>query len=168
MAVLFQTDGLYIRHYVPDDFENFFRLNGDPEIMRYIRPAQPREQSLVFFREIIARYKEQPGLGRWGMFNHTDHTFIGSFAVIPVQNSDKLQLGYSLLKENWGKGYASEAVAGGIRYMFDVLELTEIAGITFPENTASQKVLLRSGFVFNRKIEEADGEMNLYVLYKPV
>jgi [ribosomal protein S5]-alanine N-acetyltransferase len=166
MPVLFQTPRLYIRHYTLDDFENFFRLNGDPEIMRYIRPAQPRDKSLLFLKEIIARYEEQPGLGRWGMFSHSDHEFVGSFAVIPVQNSDKLQLGYSLLKENWGKGYASEAVAGGIRYMFDTLGLTEIAGITFPENTASQKVLLRSGFAFDKMIKEEDGEMNLYMLYK--
>lgn len=166
MPVLFQTPRLYIRHYSPEDFEDFFKLNGDPEIMRYIRPAQPREKSLVFFNEIMESYKTQPGQGRWGMYEHTDHAFVGSFAVLPVKGSDKLQLGYSLLKENWGKGYASEAVAGGIRYMFDELALSEIAGITFPENTASQKVLLRNGFVFDSKIKEEDGEMNLYMLYK--
>lgn len=165
--IVFETERLIISRYKVADFEHFFRLNGDPDIMRYIRPAQSREDALVFFEEIRACYHTQAGLGRWAMHDKINNEFIGSFAVIPVKNSGRLQLGYALLKENWGKGYASEAVKGGITYMFDVLQLDEIAGITFPENEASQKVLLRNGFVYDRRIQEEDGEMNLYLLGRP-
>ena len=168
MLIIFETERLIVRSYTMDDIDHFFRLNGDKDVMRYIRPAQTREQSKVFLRKIIAAYKERPGAGRWGMFSTENGEFVGSFAVIPVENSAMLQMGYALLKENWGKGYASESVKGGIEYVFGPLGLSAIAGITFPENIASQKVLLKNGFVFDKTITEDGAELNLYMLYRPV
>ena len=164
MATIFETERLIIRPYTMDDLDNFFRMNGDEEVMRYIRPAQTLEQSKEFLQKIINDYAERPGKGRWGMFSKEDHQFVGSFAVIPVENSDQFQLGYALLKENWGKGWASEAVRGGIKYAFDQLGLTEIAAITYPENLLSQKVLLKSGFIFDKTFWEKDKELSLYLL----
>jgi ribosomal-protein-alanine N-acetyltransferase len=146
-----------------DDFENFHCLNGDEEIMHYIRPAQAREQSKIFFDKIMAKYIEQPALGRWGMFAKEDHRFVGSFAIIPVEDSNQLQVGYALIKEEWGKGYASESVKGGLKYAFQQLDLSEIVAITYPGNIASQKVLLRNGFVFDKTFIEDDKELNIYL-----
>lgn len=164
--IIFETERLLIRPYTMDDFDNFFRMNGDEEIMRYIRPAQSREQSKDFLQKIITSYAESPGIGRWAMLEKEDNQFAGSFAVIPVENSDLLQIGYSLLKENWGKGYASESAKGGIKYAFGQLGLTKIAGITYPENIRSQRVLLKNGFVFDKTFTEKDKALNLYILHK--
>lgn len=156
-----------IRPYTMDDLDHFFRLNGDEEVMRYIRPFQTLQQSKEFLKKIIAAYAERPGTGRWAMFLKEDQQYAGSFAIIPVEQSDQLQLGYALLKQNWGKGYASESVKGGIEYAFGHLGLTEIAGITYPQNVASQKVLLKNGFVFDKTFVEGGREMILYCLHKP-
>lgn len=161
--VVLQTERLTIYRYQPDDLDNFFRLNGDDEIMKYIRPAKSYEESKRFLSEIIDAYSASPGRGRWGMNSTSDDRFIGSLAIIPVENMDCLQIGYALLKENWGNGYASEAVKGGTRYAFDQLKLTSLAGITFPENVASQKVLIKNGFEFSETFREAGRELYLYL-----
>lgn len=162
MKPIFETGRLSIQPYSIDDFEHFFRLNSDEEIMRYIRPAQNREQSRDFFTKVLADYAEQPGMGRWAMFSKEEQRFIGSFAVIPVQDSIDIQLGYALLQENWGKGYASESVRGGIDYAFNVLNLSSIAGITEAANLNSQKVLLRNGFVFEKTFSEQEKMLHFY------
>lgn len=162
--IVFQTERLFVRPYTMDDLDNFFRLNGDKEVMRYIRPAQTFEQSKEFLLKIILAYAQRPGTGRWGMFSHNDQEFVGSFALIPVEGSDRLQLGYAILKENWGKGWASEAIRGGIQYAFLHLKLTEIAAITYPENLPSQKLLLKNGFVFEKTFREEDKDLSLYLL----
>jgi ribosomal-protein-alanine N-acetyltransferase len=135
--IIFETERLIVRPYTMDDFDNFFRLNGDEDVMRFIRPAQTKKQSKEFLQKIIAAYNERPGMGRWGMFLKKKNEFVGSFAIIPVENTNQLQLGYALVKESWGKGYATESVKGGLQYAFGHLKLTEIAGITYPENVAS-------------------------------
>jgi ribosomal-protein-alanine N-acetyltransferase len=160
---IFETERLIIRPYTADDLDNFFRLNGDEEVMRYIRPAQTKEQSREFLHKIISAYAERPGTGRWAMHCKEDNRFTGSFAIIPVENATILQLGYALVKEDWGKGFASESVRGGLRYAFGQLGLAEIAGITYPENIASQKVLLKNGFVLEKTFIEEDRQMHLYV-----
>ena len=163
IQIVFETERLIVCPYSMDDFDNFYHLNGDEDVMRYIRPAQSKKQSKVFFEKIIAAYTERPGMGRWGMFSKEDHCFIGSFAIIPVENTDQLQLGYALIKQNWGKGFATESVKGGLQYAFGYLGLAEIAGITYPENIPSQKVLLKNGFVFDRTFFEEDRELYIYI-----
>jgi [ribosomal protein S5]-alanine N-acetyltransferase len=165
--IIFETERLVVRPYTMDDIDNFFRLNGDKEVMRYIRPAQTLEQSKEFLQKIITAYKERPGMGRWGMYSTANGEFVGSFAVIPVEHTDMLQLGYALLKENWGIGYATESLKGGIEYVFGPLGLSEIAAITYPENIPSQKVLLKNGFVFDKTFTEEGKELHIYMLYKP-
>jgi ribosomal-protein-alanine N-acetyltransferase len=162
--IIFETERLFVRPYSMDDLEDLFRLNGDEEVMRYIRAVQTREQAKEFLKKIIAAYDERPGTGRWAMYTRADKNFVGSFAVIPVEQTDKLQLGYALLKENWGKGYASESVKQGILYAFNQLKLTEIAAITYPENISSQKVLLKNGFTFSNTFTEEEKLLNLYIL----
>ena len=165
---IFETERLQVRPYLIDDFEHFFRINSDEEIIRYIRPAQNREQSIEFFYRILADYGEQPGLGRWGMYERKTNEFVGSFAVIPVKNSTDIQLGYALLQPYWGLGYASESVKGGIEYAFTRLDLESIAGITEAGNFASQKVLTRNGFSFEKTFTEEKKLLHVYRILRPV
>ena len=166
MENIFETERLLVRPYHAGDFEDFYALNSDEEVMRYIRPAQSREDAQVFFTKIIEDYEVQPGLGRWAMILKQDNTLVGSFAVIPVLDSTDIQIGYALLKQNWGKGYASESVTGGIKYVFNKLGLSHVAGITEPGNVVSQKVLLKNGFKFEKEFYEKSKKLNLYRLYK--
>jgi RimJ/RimL family protein N-acetyltransferase len=164
--MIFETDRLRVRPYTAEEFEYFFQLSSDVDVMRYIRPVQDREQSLEFFRKILADYESLPGLGRWIMHTRSDSRFVGSFAVIPVENSLDIQIGYSLSKSNWGLGYASEAVKGALRYVFDSLKLEKVVGITEVANIASQKVLLKNGFVFDHVFLENGKKLYLYKLKK--
>jgi ribosomal-protein-alanine N-acetyltransferase len=159
--VIFETDRLIIRRYTLEDEENFFRLNGDPELMRYIREARDRKECLLFLRRNMVYYEQHPLMGRWAMDNKATGAFIGSFAIIPVESADskrnhEIQLGYALLKDHWGKGYATESTLAGIQYAFDVMKLAQIVAITETENIASQKVLLRCGFQQQPNIQEGN------------
>ena len=168
MTRIFETERLYIYPYSVEDFDDFFRLNGDEDIMRYIRPVKSREDTKLFFEQVLDDYITKPGLGRWGMRLKEDNRFVGSFAVIPVQQSRDIQLGYALLKDAWGRGYASEAVRGGINYVFDQLKLSSVAAITEAANEASQKVLLRNGFLFEKTFDEGEKKLFLYRLLPAV
>jgi ribosomal-protein-alanine N-acetyltransferase len=162
-GTIFHTERLFVRPYTEADLDDFFRLNGDEEIMRYIRPAQDFEQSKAFLRQIIIDYTFRPGIGRWALYSTDGPHFVGSFAIIPVEGSSLLQLGYALTRENWGKGYASESVRGGLVYAREHLRLSSIAGITYPDNTASQHVLLKNGFVFDSEFLEDGKKMHQYI-----
>lgn len=145
--ILFETERLIVRHYTIDDQENFFLLNGDEEVMRYIRPVKSREETNVFFVEVMDYSKKNPTKGRMAVIDKSNGEFVGSFAIIPVEGSKHMQLGYSLLPVHWGKGYATELTIAGLKYVFTQTELDHIYGYTEKPNIPSQKVLLKAGFI---------------------
>lgn len=170
--IVFETDRLYIRRYTREDEENFFLLNGDPEIMRYIRAPKSRAECSVFLARNLSFYEQYPLLGRWATVDKQTNAFVGSFAVIPVepyenQPHPEIQLGYALLKQYWGKGYATESTLGGMRYAFDVMKLPRVVAITEMANLASQKVLLRCGFGQLPNIRQANVELCFFSTQNP-
>jgi ribosomal-protein-alanine N-acetyltransferase len=163
MHQLFSTERLIVRRYSSADVENFFSLNGDEEIMRYIRPAQNRQDSERFLIENIEFYNDYPLMGRWAVEEKHTRKFVGSFAIIFIPNTDLIQLGYSLKKEEWGKGYATELSKAGLKYVFEVMKLPLIYAITEAENIASQKVLLKVGFKEESRYLEGDKHVVRYI-----
>ena len=162
--IIFETKRLIVRQYVFDiDAEGFFLLNGDEEVMRYIRPAKTREECDVFLKEIIASAQANPGIGRWAAIEKKSGIFIGSFAIIPIENREDIQLGYALLKENWGKGFASELTKGGLEYYFTTTSANKIYARAETPNIASHRVLLKNGFVPDGVKREGDKELLQFV-----
>jgi [ribosomal protein S5]-alanine N-acetyltransferase len=165
--ILFETQRLIVRHYTKDDADNFFLLNGDEEIMRYIRPPKTREDADCFLSEIIAKYLEDPTAGRWAAEDKQTGDFVGSFAFIPIERSvNQMQLGYALLKPQWGKGYATELTVAGLHYVFTRTILSEVFAVTETENTASQKVLLKAGFKLHGSFTEESKKLAQYIVVK--
>lgn len=170
--VIFETDRLIIRRYTLSDEEHFFRLNSDPEVMRYIRTPKDRAECAVFLRRNIELYEQFPLLGRWALLEKATNAFVGSFAIIPVESTDhgrqtETQLGYALFKEYWGKGYATESTLAGRQYAFEVMKLPRIVAITDTANLASQKVLLRCGFIQQPNITEGNKELCYFSSQNP-
>jgi len=157
---IFETDRLIVRQYVFEtDAENFFLLNSDEDVVRYIRKPKTREESNAFLKKNIAEYNQRPLMGRWAAVEKSTGNFIGSFAFIPVEDSEDFQLGYALFKSYWGNGFATELMMEGIKYVFTKTDLMEVYGITEEANVASQKVLLKVGFSLDKTYSEGEKEM---------
>ncbi len=157
---VFETERLVVRHYTGADADNFFLLNSDPEVMRYIRPVKSREDTDLFFTEVIQYSKDNPAYGRMAVDEKQSGIFVGSFAIIPLEGTIYMQLGYSLLPSFWGKGFATELTKAGLHYVFTGTHLEEIFGVTESGNIDSQKVLLKSGF--SRHSSDWEGTKELY------
>ena len=164
--IIFETARLVVRQYRPDDQENFFAMNGDEEIVRYIRPAKTKEESDIFLAEVIGYYFENPLYGRWAVNEKQTGNFVGTFALIPIEKTSKMQLGYSLLKPAWGQGYATELTKAGLMYVFSKTPLSEIWGITEAGNIPSQKVLLKAGFKISGSYMDDGKEIFSYLFSK--
>jgi [ribosomal protein S5]-alanine N-acetyltransferase len=146
--IIFETPRLIIRQLTKNDLQHFFDLNGNEEVVRYIRPAVNREEAEKSLLWNIAFYASHPNLGRWAVIEKATNTFAGSFALIPIeQEKEILQIGYALLPQFWGMGYASELVQFGKPFFFEHHFQDILYAVTEQPNLASQQVLLKSGFV---------------------
>ena len=164
--VIFETDRLLVRRYKPLDQDNFFLLNGNEEVMRYIRPVKSREECNQFLLEVIA-YCEAEGIyGRWAVDDKLKNEFVGSFAIISREGKEQMQLGYALLPQHWGKGYATELTVAGINYVFTNTPVNPLYAYTQAPNQPSQKVLLKAGFKQSGNYNENGKEVVGFIIRK--
>lgn len=162
--MIFETDRLIVRPLQPEDAEVYFQLHGDPEIMKYIRPAKSRQECDQLLMEHIGLNQTLFPFGRWLAEDKLTREVVGSFVIIPINDSPHMQLGYSLLKKNWGKGYATELTEGGLRYAFTQTPLDVIYAIAEDANVASQKVLTKAGFRTDYLFQESGKPLTRYIL----
>ena len=165
---IFTTERLLVRQYEFElDADNFFALNGNDEVMRHIRPAKPRQECDEFLKENIAGYQKDPLIGRWAADDKHFGAFVGSFAIIPIEGTNEIQLGYALPKENWGKGYASELTRGGLEYYFRVTDEDHIYAIAEKANAPSHNVLYKNGFVLLKEYKDGGKDVMKFI-YKRI
>jgi ribosomal-protein-alanine N-acetyltransferase len=161
--IIFETERLIVRHYEHGDEANFFTINSDEEIVRYIRKPKTKEESAIFFSETLFMYHHQSRLGRWAVNEKSNGGFIGSFAIIPVPtDTARIQIGYALLKPAWGMGYATELTSGGLLHAKYHLALSLVYAYAESGNIASQKVLLKAGFAETKRYKEEEKEVIEY------
>lgn len=166
--IVFETARLVVRQLTAADHERFFLLNGDPVVMRFIRPVKTREESDAALEEMLAAGEPEEG-GRWMVEEKGSGNFVGTFAIIPLPyDTTKIQLGYALIPAQWGKGYATELTKSGLDYYWEQTSREEIFAVTETPNLPSQKVLLNAGFHLLLK-RDLDGKPILvYSVKRPV
>jgi ribosomal-protein-alanine N-acetyltransferase len=161
---LFTTNRTRVRRFTHQDQESFFRINGDPKVMAFIRPAKSREDCEAFLLENILFYREGSLLGRYAVEEKANGRFLGTFSFLYLSGEADYHIGYALLPEFWGQGYATELVQEGIRYFFDHTQHLQLFAITRTNHLLSQKVLERSGFGYQGLKEENGEQLALFYI----
>jgi [ribosomal protein S5]-alanine N-acetyltransferase len=149
MHIILQTPRLTLRRFTQADTNLLLQLNSNPEVLKYLHepPLATEEQALHILNTIILpQYKNN--LGRWAMHLKTTHEFIGWCGLKYLAEANEIDLGYRLMQNFWGNGYAYEAAKHTVEYGFNQLNLKTIIGRAHIENIASLKILEKIGMQF--------------------
>jgi RimJ/RimL family protein N-acetyltransferase len=145
-----ETSRLLLRRFTPDDVDNVWELDHDPEVMRYVSGGQPTPYSDVRDRSIprfLTYHREHPGIGYWAMEERETRAFIGRIFLTRVRTDpDALEIGYRLKRSAWGKGYATEGVRALVRKAFVEQRALRVFAYTVRDNRASWRVMEKAGF----------------------
>jgi len=155
---------MIVQRFRPTDSEFFFQVNGNAEVMQYIRPVKNREASDAFLQENIRFYQDGSTLGRYAVFEKGSGQFLGTFSFLYMSGDADFHLGYALLPDAWGKGFATELVLVGATYFFEKTDKPSVFAITIAENVASQRVLIKSGFSYKGQTEENGQTLELFYI----
>jgi RimJ/RimL family protein N-acetyltransferase len=141
------TERLALREFTDGDLPDLMRLDTDPRVMRYIGSGRALTTDAVseVLRRVRRYYDLYPNLGVWRAERRDKGAFVGWFCLKYIPRTVEVEVGYRLLPEAWGQGYATEGATALVRYGFEEVGLTRIVGLTHPRNAASQNVLLKAG-----------------------
>lgn len=131
--------------------ESFIRNIGD----RNVRTLALAEQ---YLQDGPIRSYQQHGFGMYRLERKSDGMNIGLAGLVYRDYLGIPDIGYALLPEFSGEGYASEAAQAVFHYGKQLLKLPAIVGIVAPDNLASKKILEKLGLVSLKQILSPDSQ----------
>jgi RimJ/RimL family protein N-acetyltransferase len=153
MRIFLETDRLLLRYAVAADADDLYRLNSNPEVMRYLT-ARPATRASIE-TEVLPRFMAGRG-GReprtWIAVEKASNAFMGGFALEGAEDgpADEAELGYRLRPSGWGKGLATEGARALIAKGFGEMGLNRIWGQTMAVNLGSRRVMEKAGLTYVR------------------
>jgi len=141
----FETERLTFRPVTLDDVDLLHDLNADPEVMHLINGGQPTP------REDVVEVVTASIGNRWLATETATGRPVGWFVLKPDESQPgERELGYRLWRWAWGQGYATEGARALIAHAFTRLDVRRIWAETMAVNTASRRVMERSGLRYVR------------------
>src|SRR5262249_6878016 len=136
-----------LRSFTLEDVDAYYTgISSDADVMRYLPGGKPRQRSdAQWVVSYFMRHAEMHGFGVWAVEEKANGVLIGHAGLEYIPGASEVEIAYTLAKAYWGRGYATEAAAASLNYGFEALNLPEIYGLAFPENTASQNVMRKIG-----------------------
>jgi RimJ/RimL family protein N-acetyltransferase len=151
-----RTERLLLRRWTPGDADAFAAMNADPAVMAHIGPPLTRPQSDAFL-ERIAKQFDAVGYGLWAVEVREGGLLAGftGLAILghAAPTTSSVEVGWRLVRDAWGHGYATEAAAAAVDLAFGPLALDELVSITTPDNLRSQAVMRRLGMQRARELD---------------
>jgi len=141
------TERLELAPVTARNAKDLWRILAAPNLRQF--QDIPRVRLDEFERQVRSRPRHLTGsvTGRFEWLIVRDDAAIGWISLRINDRAPHVgELGYSLVDEARGQGFASEALRAVVDQAFVDSELDELNACTVPENTASRSVLLRTGF----------------------
>ncbi|ODU42695.1 GNAT family N-acetyltransferase [uncultured Aquimonas sp.] len=138
------TPRLRLRPPEASDFDAWAALMADPESARYIGGVQPRAAAWRGFLCMVGAWKIQ-GFGMFSVIERRTGQWLGRIGPWQPEGWPGTEVGWGLLTEHQGRGYAREAALACIDWAFDTLGWHEVIHCIDPANLPSQRLAERLG-----------------------
>lgn len=144
-----QTSRLVLKQITAKDAPALFELRSNPEVMKHLgRPLAKSVEEVEAFIQLLTGFLEKNEGITWGVFTNDGSPLRGTIGFWQIQKEHyRAEIGYLLHPALQGKGIMHEAMAAVLKHGFETMNLHSVEANVKPGNTASEKLLLRSGFV---------------------
>ena len=141
MPVELETSRLRLRKFREEDWDPYAAMCADPDVMRYLGTGLTlsREDSWRQIASILGHWQLR-GYGMWALESKETGELVGRAGFLDPPGWPGFEVGWTLGKPHWGKGYASEAARAALRHGFDVLKRDRIISLIREGNAPSIRV----------------------------
>ncbi len=144
-----ETSRLVTRFLTQDDVTPWMEYCNDPIATMFTSFPHKKtasEMAQYWIDLSLKRYAEKR-LGLQALLDKETGAFIGQCGLLQQEVNDKteIEVGYHLIRNFWGMGYATEAAKMFRDYGFENSAAESLISIIHPLNESSKKVALRNG-----------------------
>ena len=167
MKAILETGRLRLRPLTLTDTAFIIELLNSPGWLQYIgdRNVRTETEAVAYLENGPLASYEKNGYGLYLVERKEDSLRIGMCGILKRIELDTPDIGYALLPEYHGMGYAREIASATLLYAKEKLGLPLVAAIVQPDNERSIALLKKNGFSFE-KMFSFQGKEELLELYK--
>lgn len=152
---MLETNRLFLRRMTNADVEYVYAMRSDRDVMHFIREVETSRGATESWIDLISSRWEMERIGFCAVIEKSSKRFAGWCGLWRLKETGEIEVGYALLKEFWGRGFAVEASEAFLDYGFEELKVEKIVAVTDPANKNSRRVMEKLGMNF-------DGTGNYY------
>ena len=158
-----ETQRLILRAFCEADLNAYAEMCADPEVMRYIGNGQPlsRSESWRNIAMMLGHWQLR-GYGMWAVEEHSSGVMIGRIGCWQPEGWPGFEIGWTLRRAYWGRGFATEAARAAMNHAFGELKQSHVISLIRPENAASRRVAEKLGEKLEGTTEIFGGEAVVY------
>jgi [ribosomal protein S5]-alanine N-acetyltransferase len=141
------TARLHLRPFTLADHDAIHAVYADPDVMRFVghgahATMAETSSALRVYGDVLARR----GYSFLAVTERATGAVVGDGGLHPLGGTGPdVELGYTLARQAWGKGYATELGRALVDYAFGVLQVGRVVAQVEPANAASRRVLAKLG-----------------------
>lgn len=141
-----ETERLILRAFCEADLDAYAEMCADPEVMRYIGNGQPlsRSESWRNMAMMLGHWQLR-GYGMWAVEEHSCGVMIGRIGCWQPEGWPGFEIGWTLRRAYWGRGFATVAARAAMNHAFCELKQSHVISLIRPENAASRRVAEKLG-----------------------
>ena len=141
-----ETERLLLREWREEsDFEAYAEICADEEVMRYMGGKPFTRLEAWRHMAYIVGHWQLRGYGHWALEEKETGRMIGRLGFQHPVGWPEFELGWTLARDRWGYGFATEGAKAALEHAFTTLRRTHIISLIHPENRASIAVAKRLG-----------------------
>ncbi|PIF43774.1 RimJ/RimL family protein N-acetyltransferase [Chryseobacterium sp. 52] len=160
---VYETERLIIQPISVDDREFIFELYNRPKFIKYIgnRGINTISDAENYIKNRFLPQFDRLGFGNYLIVTKDKGEKIGAVGIFEREGLDVVDIGFSLLEEFEGKGYAFESAQKVKSISMDIFGLMKISAITSKDNFSSQKLIEKLGLEFKTYVTLPDEDEEL-------
>lgn len=166
MPRAFESERLWIRPTSEQDAELIYQLMNTPKFIRYVgdRGIKSIEDAEKYIQMNMLPQLNTLGYSSYSLITKDVGAKIGTCGLYNREGVDGVDIGFGLLPQYEGVGYAYESAHSVLTAAFEEFELEEISAITSKENISSQRLLEKLGLemVGTTTLPNEEDEILLY------
>jgi RimJ/RimL family protein N-acetyltransferase len=138
------TARLILRPPAADDFEAWAAFAADPEAARFLGGPQPPEAAWRVLCTVTGAWAIA-GFSMFSVIEKASGRWVGRLGPWRPHGWPGTEVGWGIVRDCWGRGYATEGATAAIDWAFDTLGWSEVIHCIDADNFASQEVARRLG-----------------------
>ena len=160
-----ESERLIFRNFTLDDLPMLIEQRSDPEVNKFLGGTKLQNPEALDKRiRFYMSCYDSHGFGMCAMLWRPTGEMIGSAGLQPLDGTDEIEVGYSMIREYWGRGIGTEAARAWLEHGFKDHDLNRIVAVAHTDNWASRHIMEKLGMHYEKTEFHYDAECAFYAI----